>query len=106
MKLTRAEAKKWCIKKWEWLVENPKQDFENRDLIKVIPELGSFWCACAYCELFGFGANESCMNCPLYNLWGKRCAEEGSPWYKWRYSRTLKTRKKYAQIILDDIRKT
>jgi hypothetical protein len=40
-------------------------------------------------------------NCILANIWPNGCAQMPSPYVKWAHAKTARTRKKYAQKIVD-----
>lgn len=104
------EAKKWCIIKWEWIVEHDGDPSSER-LLAAIPELEGFIAECAYCELYN-GNRETglCVGCPL-DIYSTpegmintkhKCLHDDHPWNIWSDNPTGKN----AQKVLDLIIKT
>ncbi len=97
MKLTKKEAKKLSILKWEFIIANGG-DHNNNKLPKELDELISH---CGYCEKY----EQYCLECPLYlgdDTDGNGCASDTHPWSIWYYNSTVEN----AQAMLDLILKT
>ena len=94
MKLTKKQAKEWCIKKWKHIVEHNGSDEE---LYYSYPEIQFFVGHCGYCQKY----DEDCLGCPL-NLDGITCSRDGHPWEIWLHCKT----KENAQAVLDLILKS
>lgn len=105
-KMTKAQAKKWCVKKWQFFVDNPK--CENYELREQIPELREFFCNCAYCSRYkdSIESDTPCSKCPLYKLEKVSCMDMRSPYDKWAKAKTLRSKKLWAKRILEDIKRS
>lgn len=99
--MNQAEAKEFCVTKWEYIVDNG-----IGDLYKDNPELVRFVNGCAYCTLFiaSQGAGFiSCRKCPIrissnsYKKSRVGCEQDGHPFREWNYSKTTAN----AQTLLD-----
>jgi hypothetical protein len=107
--MTNKVCLKWCIKKWEWIVRfwnyciNKDENYDN--LVKAIPRLGEFVSYCALCGKYGCGLITGInYDCPLSKI-GQVCIEVGSIFKLWNSSCTAKNGKKYAQKMLDTLKK-
>lgn len=101
MKLTKKEAKRLSILKWEYIVENNGSDDR---LIEEYPELDELTGNCGYCEIYNpFSENRitdnGCSPCPLV-VNKHPCTT--TVWYVW----IRKRNKKNAQAVLDLIKKS
>jgi len=100
--MTKAQAKKYCKIKWDYARQT---GCRNRVLVlwlkKNHPDVYELVDGCGYCNKYGFLGE--CEECPLYKLWGIDCNVETSPFWKWNMAKTPKARKKYAEIIYNDI---
>lgn len=112
MKLTRKKAIELCIELWEWLAETGKrkEDWPERERYqKYCKPVGtSIMSNCWFCE-YDYqhpikGDYSSCPACPLIKHSGFGCEEKGSYYLKWSNAKTLKTRKKYAKLFLEQIK--
>ena len=109
-KLTKAQARGLCIKKWELIVKhNGRFDYEY--LIKKMPELKTLLSLCAYCAIYFYRNNEelnNCAGCPLVNITKNYdydesgCAQKNHPWQLWNKTPIPET----AQAVLDLIIKS
>ena len=107
--MTKSEAKKWSIKKWEWIVAH---DGCKDGLVIAIPELLEFESGCAYCEKYSKSAKMKyykngyrtyCYTCPLFDRKELRdCSDVGSVFHVWYCYRNKET----AQAVLDAIRRS
>ena len=100
--MTKAEAKKLCIKKWEWIVENSEVMINYARMYKELPELEELLNNCGYCELYLFSKN--CRKCPLVKIHGQKenCNRDNSTYMKWARTPSLQN----AQKMLDLIKQT
>ena len=112
-KITKQQAKKLCIKKWEWIVKNGKKYYGNwelwelwkleKSLVNAIPELINLNYNCAYCEKYDDDYDvPDCYKCPLKKIEGYSCNEKKSNYAKWDNKPTTKLAKK----ILENIKKS
>jgi len=101
--MTEAEAKVFCVTKWEHIVAN---EGNPGDLYVDNPELSEFVNGCAYCTLYiktQGGGFESCRNCPIRvnsNTYKKSrvgCEQDTHPYRVWDKSKTTAN----AQAVLD-----
>jgi len=95
--MTKAEAKKLCVKKWEWLVKNFNEP--NADMDIDIPEIKDFNAHCAYCEKYQIDGKPDCIKCPIVKTFGidENCFMAGSTFAKSYWS--LKETKKMLKLI-------
>jgi hypothetical protein len=79
---------KWCSKK-EQILLHPLDHF------------------CGMCAKYIHMTGAICSKCPLYKKWGMKCncSVKSTPYGLWATSKTIKTRKKYAEQIYQDIKK-
>ena len=107
MKLTKAQAKKYSLIKWDFLRKAGKTHSDLREWLKLHhPIIFEFpnHSKCAYCLLYIGG--ERCKGCPLVKLWKGTCFQSYTPYDKWACAKTVKTRKKYAEIVYQDIKRS
>ena len=106
MKLTKKEAKRLSILKWEFIVNNGGDFGEKSELPK---ELHKLHAQCGYCEKYTILSPHCiyrCGKCPLIlsagslDLYG--CRQMNHPFDNWADNKTLVT----AQAVLDLIRKS
>jgi hypothetical protein len=106
--MTKAEAKKWCIAKWEYIVENNGNEMGLED---AIPELDRFNSECAYCEKYRKidgkislekDLKKECTKCPLLKIKKGWCFGENSLFSTWDDTPTEQN----AQKMLDAIRRS
>ena len=102
MTMTKRIAKKWCLKKWEWYLENPNATYRDMDI--AIPEMKEFRSSSAYCETYQSGFD--CTKCPLYKLWGVDCNDDNSPYGKWCDAKTPRWKEYWAKRMIDDIKRS
>ncbi len=112
--MKKAEAKKWCIKKWEYIVNN---EGHLNELYKAIPELNNFESGCAYCELYN-ATNSAvflcCARCPIRpklkdydDMEYCGCLQKIHPFDKWSdIPRLEKDKIKYAKELLELIKQS
>jgi hypothetical protein len=106
--MTKATAKKWCIKKWEWIAENwnKARNWANNyaSMELAIPQLIKFTAHCAYCEIYEPNSDDGCPKCPLQKKLGIKycCFNENSPFHKWKRNPT----KRNARAMLEAIKKS
>ncbi len=94
MGLTKKEAKRLSILKWEFIIKNGGDYKLTLELPKEIHHLDA---NCGYCEKY-----KDCTKCPLFLGDTSDCADLGHPWKKWANNSTVKN----AQAMLDLILKT
>lgn len=90
--MTKKEAKRLSILKWEYIIA---QDGSEDELIEAIPELVELISNCGYCEKY-VALFDNCPKCPL-TIIEANCCEYTHPFYKWFHTRT----KENAQAVLD-----
>jgi len=103
IQLTVINAKSLSLKMWCWMAKTGAKT--NKDFFKENLEYSfmiQFMNTCALCEYFKFFYYEeaclSCKRCPLYS-----CFYKDSLYQIWRSSKIKRTRKKYAQQIVNKI---
>lgn len=94
MKLTKKLAKQISIEVWEYLRDHPclTDKFQLPD--NIYKKIVHMKCECPLCELFDM----SCHKCPL------NCLDVKSWYNKWSFATTNRQRKKYASMIVDQIK--
>ena len=100
MKLSRKKAIELCIELWEWLAKTGKFKGEWPEWKKYGEVDGYCW-FCEYVEQRGGG----CMFCPLMKKLGFGCGQIDCFYSKWEDAETPQTRKKYAKLFLEQIKK-
>jgi len=106
--LTKAQAKKLCIKKWNFIVKHDGR-YYTQEIEKKFPELANMQNECPYCELYittdMFSREKDCLGCPI-NLYKKEgqdilgCNKPKHPFEKWLKSRTKKNAQKVLDLII------
>ena len=96
--MTKKQAKKLCIKKFEWIVNN-NGVWDYNKIMHDIPGLEKLTNSCGYCELY---FRIDCEICPLYIKDVGPCMREEHPYNIWSRHKT----KKHAQEVLDLIKLT
>jgi hypothetical protein len=96
-KITKREAKRLSILKWKWFYDNP--------LLPLFEcphwhELEPLFSECGLCEYNKGAEIAMCEKCILT----PNCDDEKSLYIKWSYAKTIKTKKKYAGLILEAIK--
>lgn len=84
VKLTKAQAKKSCLKDW---------NVRRKD---GVPKTKG----CAYCKKY------ICEKCPLTKLWGTNCSGESTPFIKWSTAKTKNAKMKWADVVYQDIKRS
>jgi len=90
------KAQELSLEVWRYLAEHPEIKFKSMLPDRLLRKVRGCVFYCPLCELFNTPAG--CNGCPL-----KACNKKNTLFYKWNNSRTEKTRKKYAQKIVDTI---
>jgi len=99
--MTKKQAKEYCLIKWDYARKTGcDSDVLDEWLLANNREIWSYKSSCGYCEMY------KCSNCPLSELWGEGCCSLGSPYYKWEHVILLEDRKKYAEQIYQDIKRS
>jgi hypothetical protein len=98
MKLSKKKAIELCIALWTWLAETGKQkrdwpEWEKYEMVTVSN--------CWFCE-YDYYFGDACMKCPLRPKY-KGCGD--TYFVQWNQAKTPRTRKKYAKLFLDEIKK-
>lgn len=104
MKLTKEQAIDYSIELWEWLAETGKYKEDW-------PEWGKFGKVDSHCFLCGYDTYSQAMLkdeaddciCPYNDKFGG-CADEDTPFQLWCSAETIKERKKYAKLFLEQLR--
>lgn len=103
MRLTKRKALVICKELWEWIRDNAKT-IEHWSRKKRWPgwdKYGDMLSDCPCCE-YRARRDRPCADCLLAGVWGSGdCCRLPSPYEKWRKAATARTRKKYAQKIVD-----
>jgi hypothetical protein len=108
MKLTKKKAKELSLIKWDYA---RKTGCKHEDLTDYLmgyyreKKIAYMWCP--FCDFYG--TFDGCGKCPLKKINKNYCNEkEGSIglYYKWGYAKTKKARKKYAEQIYQDIKRS
>lgn len=101
LKEAKREAKKWAIRKWEFIVENEGYcDYDT--MIAKYPKLEEFTFYCSYCNKYWLN---NCLDCPLRIKSGNKfivCNDEEHPHDIWCRNKS----KINAQRVLDLIKNT
>lgn len=105
--MTKAQAKKLSLIKWDYARKTgcgttKLIEWLCREHINIY-EMQGF---CPYCEKYYDGINYSCSNCPLFKLWSCDCPDSVSLWRAWSNAKIPRTRKKYAELIYQDIKRS
>ena len=102
MKLIKKKAVELSIELWEWLAETGegKGYWVGWKRKGGSHEQVAF--DCFLCELFN-DDSERCPGCPYYDKYG-RCTDGKRPFSKWTDARTVRTRKKYAGLFLEQLK--
>ena len=93
MKLTKKEAKRLSILKWEFIIANGG----NYYAYELPEELRDLLAECGYCHKY-----DDCKKCPLYLDESINCDHSEHPWKIWVNNSTVEN----AQAMLDLILKT
>jgi hypothetical protein len=109
--LSKRQAKKYSLIKWKYAKETGCDDISlNRWLEKEHSYIFVLYWSCGYCEKYWNkkekNENLICIKCPLFKLWGQKCQSRTDPYARWHRAKTKKTRKKYAEIIYRDIKRS
>ena len=116
-KLTKKRAKAILIEVWTYQRDHPEIEYKQNLPEKIYKKIEGMEGECPWCEIYRdtcyFNTNEAivlrrinCGNCPLA-LAGQKCLKRAnginskSFFGKWTNAATLKTRAKYAGLILD-----
>lgn len=97
--LTARQALELCQELWEWVYANPKKDKEDWPRWE---ELGYMLASCPLCEYARQKEGRRC--CLVY--WRKKpglrnhCTQEGSPYLRWVYAPTLRSKRYWAGRIV------
>jgi len=94
--MTEQKAKRVSLEVWRYLAEHPEIKFKSFLPDKLLNKVRQSAFYCPLCELFN--SPDGCTGCPL-----KACNKRDTFFYKWRNAIKEKTRKKYAQKIVDAI---
>ena len=92
--MTKAEAKKWSIKKWEYIVNN---NGLKTGIITAIPELLTLKNRCGYCEKYSEGYY--CINCPISLGYECGCSHHKHPYSYWNNEPTKENAEKVLHLI-------
>ncbi len=110
MKLTRKKAIELCIELWTWLAKTGKEKEDWPEWVKYqtynIPSDDGTLYECWFCEYgyqrAGTSSESKCNRCPYFIKFG-HCYR--NVYNEWHDAKTLRTRKKYAKLFLEQIRK-
>ncbi len=100
MKLTKKEAKRLSILKWEFIIANGGS-YEKDELPTELLNIRSY---CGFCEKYNkpkANGTYGCGKCPLI-VDAYTCFDTGHPFSVWDYEQTVEN----AQAMLDLILKT
>ena len=90
MKLTEKEAIEKTLVTWEKYAETGEEYTADHH--------------CHLCKYLNQQVRRSCNGtCPYGKVFGA-CNDDKSSWTKWRCARTTRTRRKYAQITVEQLR--
>jgi hypothetical protein len=108
--MTKQEAKKYSLIKWKYAKKTGCDWEELGKYLKIYrPNIYRMRCSCGYCEYYDtkFPKDRGLVNCgsrcPLGNSGSDTC---NTSYQDWKYAKTIKTRKKYAEIIYNDIKES
>ena len=101
MRLTKKKAIQISIELWEYMAETGEG---RKGKWEGWKEYGEMSCDCALCEYEEQrgGGGDECDHCPYWQKFGN-CWDD-APYDKWRYAKTKATRKKYAELLLEQLR--
>jgi hypothetical protein len=111
MNLTKKKAKELCLIKWDFFRKtggHTYKDIDEKDLLKI-RNLSN---TCGYCHKYSdhspFSRKNRCTKCPLFKLWGMCCHSKSRKdlFSKWANANTIRTRKKYADLMYTDIERS
>ena len=102
MRLTRKKAIDLCIELWTWLAETGKTKEDWPEWEKYDPVMSDCW----FCEYVNQRKNYSdrCKSCPYNRKYG-HCYNPESYYDCWEDAETPRTRRKYAKLFLEQIKK-
>jgi hypothetical protein len=108
--MTKQQAKKYSLIKWKY-AKKTGCDWEElkKYLKRYRPNIYKMSYHCGYCEYYdneftGIAPLDRCrLKCPLGNSGSDTC---NTSYQDWKYAKTIKTRKKYAEIIYNDIKES
>ena len=96
MRLTKKKAIEISIELWTCLAETGVDDKGEWEGWEKYGEMDS---DCALCECAG----GVCSRCP-YRKQFSHCCDYGTPFDRWDIARTIKERKKYALLFLEQLK--
>jgi len=110
MKLSRKKAIELCIELWEWLAKTGKTKVKWPGWEKYDDVIDSSCWFCHYNNHTVRGdrirTSGTCTKCPYLKKFGHCNTEEPPTYYgKWDNAQTPHTRKKYAKLFLEQIKK-
>ena len=104
--MTKLQSKNSALIKWDYARET---GCTKRSLMVWLniayPEIFAYSSGCSFCEKYHTPKN-GCSSCSLYKLWGIICGNYKSLYRQWEWASTIETRKKYAELIYQDIKRT
>jgi hypothetical protein len=105
MKLTKAQAKEYSLIKWKHAKRTGETASQISDWINNHPKLERIWMSagCGYCHRYH---DNNCRDCPLFKVWETPCWGDTSLFVKWFYCTKKEIRKKYAEQIYQDIKRS
>jgi hypothetical protein len=113
MKLTKKKAKELSLIKWDYA---RKTGCTATELTIYLSEKNPFvynlHSSCGMCEytktksLIKDYDIPDCSKCPLAIIWDRECDDKHSLWSYWQITDSIPKRKKYAEQIYQDIKKS
>jgi len=109
MKLTRKKAIELCIELWTWLAKTGKSkyDWPGWETYGYFIENDCWFCEYGSRQEKRYLSNKTCCEyCPLFATFGENgCYNPECAYKKWDFAQTPRTRKKYAKLFLEQIKK-
>ena len=105
MRLTRKKAIELCIQVWTWCMETGKLKSAypySKEQLKYVAEDDYPESHCWFCEYCLQHKDCGCKGCPLG---GEENKCSSMAYDKWESAKTPRTRKKYAKLFLEQIKK-
>lgn len=107
--MTKAEAKKYSLIKWNYARETGCTGEKlNKHLARKHSEVFNFLNSCGLCEkyLSPSDCREGCKVCSLQKRWKRNCFDSDSLFARWDCCKKILHRKKYAKQIYQDIKRS
>ena len=102
MKLTEIESVKKTIELWEWAAETGKRKWDWPEWVWNGGQYAEVANDCFLCK-YVKDQHADCWACPYCKKYG-HCMSKNSPYRRWVHAKTIRTKKKYATEILEQLK--